>query len=91
MPQKAKTQLRLVVQGRHPHIQPAGVRAVPPYLPHDVLALPGESAAQLAHRARQMATGSGVVVAWLFYPPAGAPEGVPLPPSRVLPQGGRHE
>lgn len=59
---------KLLVHARDPHTQPAGVRACPPFLPHDVWRLPGESLVQLVHRAKGIAVGQGVACTWLFYP-----------------------
>lgn len=60
--------LHIKLMGRARHDQPCGIRATPPHLPVDLWRLPGETVEQLAHRALQMATGQGVVVARLVYP-----------------------
>ncbi len=60
--------LRLILQASNRHDEPSGIRAAPPFLPAEVWRLPGETVDQLAHRALQMAVGSGTVVAAFIYP-----------------------
>jgi hypothetical protein len=58
----------LVVLGTDPSAEPVAVRRCPPFLPNDVVRLPGESTAQLVHRAKALAVGQGVAVTVLLYP-----------------------
>ena len=62
--------LHLIVQATSRTDEPIGIRAAPPYLLVDVWRLPGETQEQLAHRALQMAVGSGVAAAAFIYRPA---------------------
>jgi len=78
-----KGPLHIQLLGRTRNDQPCGIRAALPHLPVDLWRLPGETVDQMAHRALQMATGQGLVVALLIYadsPPLIAPA-APLPPA----------
>jgi len=57
----------LIVLGTDPAAEPVGIRCSPPYLPEAVRRLPGESVPQLVHRAKELAVGQGVAVAFLDY------------------------
>lgn len=60
--------LHLTVQSTGRPDRPACIHAAPPYLPDAVWPLPGESMEHLAHRAMQMAVGSGAVLVSVLYP-----------------------
>ena len=49
----------LIVLGTDPAAEPVGIRCSPPYLP--------EAVRQLVHRAKELAVGQGVAVAFLDY------------------------
>lgn len=59
--------LELLLLARDPHTPPAGIYPCPPHLPHGLLALEGETLAQLARRALHLATGEGAAMAVVFY------------------------
>ncbi len=65
--QNGKPGLHLVVVARDPTSEPCGIRRSPPHLPDEVRRLPGESVHDLVRRAKALAVGEGLAVAFLDY------------------------